>query len=178
MQALFGLFGAGSAAAPAAATAATATAAAAAPAFSVSQVLGGTATLLSAVSSIAAGQQQADALEAQAIDTQSQKSLELIQGLDRKNQAKKATAQAISDINTSYAASGADLTFGTPAVARAAAFQEGDYTLNSNTWTTGSTIDRLEEKRQELLRQAGYARMAGLFEGFTTGLTGIAKLTA
>jgi hypothetical protein len=177
MQALLGLFGAGSAAAPAAAATATTTAAAA-PAFSVSQLLGGTATLLSAVSSIAAGNQQADALKAQAIDTQSQKSLELIQGLDRKNQAKKATAQAVSDINTAYAASGADLTFGTPAVARASAFQEGDFTENSNTWTTGSTIDRLEEKRQELLRQAGYARMAGLFEGFTTAASGISKLTA
>jgi len=176
MQLLFGAFA--GAAAPAAATAAAPVAATAASGFSLSQVLSGGATLLSAVSSIAAGNAKADELKAQAQDAQMQKPLEVIQGLQRRNEIKRATMQAVGDIDTATAASGADLTFGTPAQARKAAFREGDFAANSNTWTTGSTVDRLELRRKEYLRMAGKARLAGVFEGLTTGLTGFARLSS
>lgn len=178
MQALFGLFAGGTAATTTAAAAAPAAAATttAATGLSLSQVISGGATLLSSLSAISAGQTQARALEMQANDAEMQKPLELLQGLQRKNEAQRAMMQAVSDIDTSYAASGADLSFGTASVARKAAFREGDLAMNSNSWTTGANIDRLEERKKEYLRMAGRARMAGLFDGFATGLSGFAKL--
>lgn len=179
MMTLFGLFsGASAAAAPAAATAATAatTAATTAGGLSISQILGGTATLLSAVSSIAAGNAQGDALEAQARDAQDQKPLELLQGLQRKNDIKRATMQAVAEIDTTTAASGTDLTYGTPVQARKAAFNEGDSGLNTNANTTGATLDRLDLRNKEYLKMARNARTAGLFDGFVTGLSGFSRL--
>lgn len=179
MQALFGLFtgGAGAAGATAATgAAATGAAAGAAGGLSLSQILSGGATVLSSVASIAAGNAQADAYKAQAEDAQAQKPLELLQGLQRKNEAKRAMIDAIGDINTSYAASNTDLTFGTPTVARQRAFQEADLAQTSNAMSTGATIDRLEQKRKNYLSMAGRARAAGLFEGLTSGLTGLSRL--
>lgn len=179
MMAMWGLFsGAAASAAPAAATAATAatTAATTAGGLSISQILGGTATLLSAVSSIAAGNAQGDSLEAQARDTEAQKPLELLQGLQRKNDIKRATMQAVAEIDTTTAASGTDLTYGTPVQARKAAFNEGDLGLNTNANTTGATLDRLDLRNKEYLRMAKNARLAGLVDAFSTGFSGFSKL--
>lgn len=188
MQALFGLFAGGSAAAaPAATTAglgsvigysAPAAVAATAPTFSISQLLGGATTVLSAAASIAAGRQQAEMYEGQAREAEMQKPLELIQGLQRRNEIKKATAEAVAERDVAYAASGADLTFGTPTVARAQAFREGDYAMNTNAMTTGNMIDELELRRKNYLRLAGNARAMGLFEGLVSGFTGLSKMFA
>lgn len=182
METVIGLFSGAAAAsgstaaATTAATAAPAVAATAAPAFSLSQILSGGATLLSAVSAISAGAAQADALEAQATDTEMQKPLEVIQGLERRNEIKRATMQAVADIDTATAAGGADLSFGTPSVARRQAQRQGDYAANSNAWTTGATIDRLELRKKTYLQMAGRARMAGLVDGLATGFSGFARL--
>lgn len=183
MEALFGLVaGATATAAPAAATGLgtvigyTAPAAAASSGFSISQLLAGGATVLSAVSSIAAGNAQGDALEAQAAEAQQQKPLELIEGLSRRNEISKATQAAVAEQDVAYAASGADLSFGTPRQARSNAFREGDYAQNTNALTTGSTLDQLDLRTKTYLGMAGRARSLGLFEGLATAGLGFSKL--
>ena len=190
MLPFLGLFGGGAAAAaPAAATTAataattaatvaTPVAAAAAPTFSISQLLGGATTILSAAASIAAGNQQAEMYEQQARETEMQKPLELIEGLQRRNEIKKATAAAVAEQDVAYAASGADLSFGTPTVARSNAFREGDYALNTNSAVTGNTIDQLEVKRKNYLQLAGRARQMGIFEGIVGAFSGLSKMFA
>ena len=183
MMPFLGLFSGGAAAgattaATAATTAAATTAAVAAPTFSISQLLGGSATILSAAASIAAGNQQAEMYEDQARETRMQKPLELIEGLHRRNEIKKATAQAVADQDVAYAASGADLSFGTPTVARSQAFREGDYAANTNAMTTGNSIDQLELKSKSYLQMAGRARQIGMFEGLVGAFTGFSKMFA
>lgn len=189
MMPFLGLFsgGAAAAAAPAAAATTAATtaatvaapvAAAAAPTFSISQLLGGATTVLSAAASIAAGNQQAQMYEQQAREAEQQKPLELIEGLHRRNEIKKATAAAVAEQDVAYAASGADLSFGTPTVARSQAFREGDYAMNTNAMTTGNSIDQLELRRKNYLRMAGQARQMGVFEGLIGAFSGFSKMFA
>jgi hypothetical protein len=190
MQALFGLFAGSAAAAPAAtagtlgsvigytapATAATTTAATTAGGFSIAKLLAGGATVLSAVSSIAAGNAQADAYEQQASEARMQQPLSLVEGLQRRNDLKKATMAAVAEQDVAYAASGADLSFGTPTVARANAFHEGDYALNSNANTTGATIDQLGFREKSYLSMAARARTLGMFDGLVTAGLGFSRL--
>lgn len=190
MMPFLGLFGGGAAAAaPAAAATATglgsvigytapAVAAATAPTFSISSLLGGGATILSAAASIAAGNQQAEMYEDQARETRMQKPLELIEGLHRNTEIKKATAAAVAEQDVAYAASGADLSFGTPTVARSQAFREGDYAMNTNAMTTGNSIDQLELKAKSYLQMAGRARQMGMFEGLVGAFSGFSKMFA
>lgn len=190
MLPFLGLFGGGAAAATttAATTAATAAttaatvaapvAAAAAPTFSISQLLGGATTILSAAASIAAGNQQAEMYEQQARETEMQKPLELLEGLNRRNDIKKATAAAVAEQDVAYAASGADLSFGTPTVARSSAFREGDYALSTNATVTGNSIDQLGLKAKSYLQMAGRARQMGVFEGLVGAFSGFSKMFA
>lgn len=185
MLPFLGLFSGGAAAATApvaaattAATAVPAVAAATAPTFSISSLLGGATTILSAAASIAAGNQQAEMYEQQARETDMQKPLELLEGLNRRNDIKKATAAAVADQDVAYAASGADLSFGTPTVARSNAFREGDYSLSTNAAVTGNTIDQLELKRKNYLKMAGQARQMGVFEGIIGAFSGFSKMFA
>ena len=90
--------------------------------------------------------------------------------------SKRQTAAAVAEQDVAYAASGADLSFGTPQVARSQAFREGDYAANTNAMTTGNTIDHLELRRKNYLRMAGQARSMGMFEGLVGGLTGFSKM--
>lgn len=185
MLPFLGLFGGGAAAAAPAATAAATTvaaapavAAAAAPTFSISQLLGGATSILSAAASIAAGNQQAEMYEQQARETEMQQPLELIEGLHRRNEIKKATAAAVAEQDVAYAGSGADLSFGTPTVARSQAFREGDYALNTNAMVTGNSIDQLGIKAKSYLQMAGRARQLGAFEGLVGAFGGFSKMFA
>lgn len=193
MQALFGLVAGAAGAFPAAPAAAAATtaattgglgsviygapaAAAATSGFSISQLLAGGATVLSTVASISAADAQGDALEAQAAEAQAQKPLELIEGLSRRNEIKKATMSAVADQDVAYAASGADLSFGTPRQARSNAFREGDHALNTNALTIGATLDQLDLRSKTYLGMASRARSLGWLEGLTTAGLGFSRL--
>lgn len=182
MQALFGLF-TGGATATTGAAAGTAVAAGtvaagstAAQTFSLSQLLAGGATVLSMISSIRAGEAEGDALEQQAADAAREQPLETLQGIERRVGLKRAAADSIGALDVAYAASGTDLSFGTPAQARKDAYRELDLGLSADTGTQMTRTARLDERRRNYLRAAGRARSAGRFEGFMTGLSGAARI--
>lgn len=180
MQALFGLFTGGAAAGTAAAGTAAAGAATAgltaAQGFSLSQLLAGGATVLSMVSSFNAGEADASALEQQAEDAAREQPLETLQGIERRAGLKRAAADSIGALDVAYAASGTDLSFGTPAQARKDAYRELDLGLTADAGTQMTRTARLDERRKNYLRMAGRARTAGRFEGFMTGLSGAARI--
>lgn len=173
LSAASGLFGAGGAAATAA-TAATGAAAAAGPGLSLSSILSGVATVGGFVSSIMAGNAEADAARAAAIDAEREQSLENLQGINRRRSLKAAAAEALGEQDAAYAASGVDLSFGSAAEARRRALRETDMALTSDGGTQETRVARLQERAANYRRQAGRARMAGVISGIT-GVAGVLR---
>lgn len=172
--ALAGLF------APAAtttATAATATAgAAAAGGFSLSSLLQGTATVLGAASALSAGKADAEAAELMADDAAREVPLETLQGINRRTGIKAEMMRRVGELDTAYAASGTDLSFGTPAQARREAFRQADLGLTSDVGTEQTRQARLLEREKGYRRRASRARSGGFLDALSIGLKGATSI--
>lgn len=171
--------GAGDAAAafvPAATTATSALAGASTTGSTLFSILQGTATALSVLSTVGAANLKADQLDEEAAETKSQASLTTLQGVDQRRSIKAALAQAIGDQDVAYAASGADLSFGTPLAAREAAFANEDLAVNSQASTQMSTLAQLARRRAAYLAQASLTRGYGLIQGLGTAAQGGAAI--
>lgn len=158
------------------AAAGTAVASTAATGLSISSILQGVATVGGVVASIASGNEQAASLEAQARDAQQEKGIETMQSVERKRGLLKQAQESVGQIDTAYAASGVDLSFGSAQEARTQVFRNADISLNSDSATTGSRLSRLSEREQNLFRMAAGARQSALFSGILGGLRGIASI--
>lgn len=176
MQAIFSLFTAGAGAAgtagAGAAAAGAGAAAGAASSFSLASLLQGGATVLSMFSSINAGNAEAEQLELQADDAAREKPLETLQGISRRTGLKRAAADSIGAMDVAYAASGTDLSFGTPLQARKDAYRELDAGLEADAGTQMTRTARLEERRKNFLRMAGRAKSKGIWDAIGTGFQG------
>jgi hypothetical protein len=172
MGALSGMLGgAGAAAGTAGAAASTAS-----TGLSISSILQGVATVGGVVASIAAGNAEASNLKMQARDAEEEKTLEVLQSVDRKRSLLKGAQEAMGEIDTAYAASGVDLSFGSAAQAKKDVFRETDLSLNSESATTGSRLSRLTERAQNYYRMAKGAKLMSRIGGLTRGLSGFAEI--
>jgi len=167
---------AGSAFAGAAATGA-ATGAAAAGGISLASILQGTATVLGVANAISAGNQQAQQLELQAADQQRQIPQTMLQGIAQRTSIKKQLQDAIGAQDVAYAASGTDLSFGTPSQARKDAFREADNALTTQEGTEQTTIARLDERAKNYLQMAQKAKSSGLFDAALIGIKGLTSFS-
>lgn len=172
MGALTGLLGGAGATAGTAATAATT----AATGLSISSILQGVATVGGVVASIAAGNDEAANLKMQGRDAEQEKTLEVLQSVDRKRSLLKGAQEAMGEVDVAYASSGVDLSFGSAAQAKKDVFRETDLSLNSESATTGSRLNRLTERAQNYYRMAKSARRLGVLNALTRGLQGFASL--
>lgn len=173
---LAGLFGGGAAAAGTAAGTAGAAAATAGSGISLAGILQGTATVLGLLTSVAAGRQEADMLEAQAIDAEREKPLETLQGISRRQSIRRQMADAIGAQDTAYAASGVDLSFGTASEARKDAFREADTALAADIGNEQTRVSRLSERAAAYRRSAKNARRMGLVNGLMGAASGVASM--
>ena len=164
--------GASTAAAGAGAAAGGAATAAAAPSFSLSSLLQGTASVLGMVQSISAGKADAEAANAAADDAAREVPLETLQGITRRTALKKEMMDSIGQQDVAYAASGVDLSFGTPSQARTEAFRQADLGLTSDAGTEQTRIGRLNEREAEYRKRARRARQSGLFNAAIIGVKG------
>lgn len=163
---------AGAAGAAAGATAAGGSAAAAGGGlFSVSNLLSGAATLLAATSQINAGNADAERYELAAIDAEREQPLETLQGIQRRTALKAELRDSIGNVDTAFAASGVDLSFGTPGQARTNAFREADNALTSDNATQQTRQSRLTERSANYRRMASRARSRGFQNALFTGLS-------
>lgn len=173
------LFGGGAAAAgtaaPAAAAATTATSAAAGG-LSISTILQGGATVLGLVSAISAGQAERDQMEMMAADAEAEQPLEMLKGIDRRRGLKLSAIDAIGEMDTAYAASGVDLSFGTAAQARQDAFRELDLGLTSDAGTTMTRLSRLTERAANYRSMGKRAMRAGIVSGLAGALSSGASI--
>jgi hypothetical protein len=132
-------------------------------------VLSGTATALSIVGGLSAGASDAQQLESQAGDARLEAQNETVRGLERRRAIRQAAGDADADIGLAYAASGIDLTFGTPVEARRAAFAEARRALNTDVATQQSRASRLMQRSDLFRRQANRRRRASVISGLVQG---------
>lgn len=155
-----------------AATAATTTAATAASGFSLSSLLQGTATVFGAFSALAAGNADAEQFDLAADDAAREKPLETLQGINRRAGIKAEMMERIGQQDVANAASGVDLSFGTPLQARRDAFRQGDLALETDMGTEQTRIARLTEREANYRKRAKRAKSSGVFDALGIGLKG------
>ncbi|MCZ7500696.1 hypothetical protein [Agrobacterium sp. ST15.13.015] len=171
------IFGGGGAAAAGAAAGTTAAAAApAAAGFSLSTLLQGTATVLGVVQSISAGKADAAALNAAADDAAREVPLETLQGINRRTAIKQQMMESIGEQDVAYAASGVDLSFGTPTQARKEAFRQTDLAVTSDVGTEQTRVGRLQEREAEYRKRASRAKRSAMVDAALTGLKGATSI--
>jgi len=170
-------FGKGAAAAgTAAASAGSAAASAASTASTIGSILEGGATVIGLVSSIAAGQAEQQRLELMAQDAEAEQPLEVLQGIDRRRSLKAAAAEAVGEIDTAYAASGVDLSFGSARQAREQVFRETDMGLTTDAGTTMSRLSRLQERAANYRQMGKRALRAGIVGGLGGAMSGFSRI--
>lgn len=142
----------------------------------VSSILAGGATVASVLNAQRAGEEKAWGLELQALDADTEGSLEAIRGTERRSSMKAALAEALGERDVAAAASGVDLSFGTPAIARERAIRDGERALAIDSGTEDFRVARLRERSVSLRRMAASARSGGLGRAAALGLEGAARI--
>lgn len=164
-----------STAAPAAATtAATTTATAGSSLWSILQ---GTATALSVVGGLRAAQMQADARNAQAEDAKLEASMEGTRGAERRTAIKQRLVEDLGARDVAYAASGVDLSFGTPATARQGAVADANAALSTDNETENIRRNRLLSRAAQYRMMADDASSAGTLKAITGGMSMLADVS-
>lgn len=139
-------------------------------------ILSGGATVASVLAMQEAGETKAWNYQMQADDAELQARVEQVQGLDRRNSLKAALVQAVGERDVAAAASGVDLSFGTPAIARSEAIKDGERALSTDQATEDFRRQRLLERAGNLRLMAGQARSGALASSAALALEGGAKL--
>lgn len=145
-------------------------------ASTVASILSGGATIAGAMAAKRAGKNEAFNAELQARDIDFDIRGEQLQGMERRNSLKRSLLQALGERDVAYAASGVDLSFGTPAIAREEASRDAERTLSIDQATEDFRIARLRERQQNLRLMALEARRGGLAKAAGLLLEGGASL--
>jgi hypothetical protein len=139
-------------------------------------ILSGGATALSVLGTMRAGEQRARSLELAAADAEIDADISDIETSHRRTSLKRALVQAIGERDVAAAASGADLSFGTPAIARREAAEDADRALEAEDSAGDLRRQRLLERSASYRRMAVESRSGGLARAAAIGLEGGAKI--
>jgi hypothetical protein len=144
----------------------------------VGSILSGGASLLQMSALRAAGRQKAMDLTFQSQDTATEIAQENIQATGRQNGLRQALLDTIGERDAAYAASGVDIGFGTPALARQEASASAESAIAQDAAGTNARVSRLNAKAQNLLIMARQARRSADAEATTVGLSAVGRLLA
>lgn len=146
-------------------------------------ILSGGATVLSLMSQRQANTSmmvgaEIDALnlEGQADDTRLEIGQERVAGENRRNSIRRALLETIGDRDAAYAASGVDLSFGTPAVAREQAAASAERALGQDRDTQEINVSRLEQRAANLRTRAAFTRRSAQRTAGTNNLAMAAQI--
>jgi hypothetical protein len=146
----------------------------AASGLSFGSILQGGMGLLSMMSALRAGQSQADMYTSQAADTRLDVTQEGIDATERQTGLRKQLLAALGERDTAYAASGVDLSFGTPVQARTEAIQEANNAITVDQSNADLRQSRLRSRAASLDGMAADAKSAAKMKAagilFDTGL--------
>jgi hypothetical protein len=138
-------------------------------------ILSGGATVASVLAARRAGELDARMLEFAADDAMLERKIEEIKGIDRRNTIKAKFIETVGERDVAYAASGIDLTFGTPAIARTEAVRDTERALNVDRATEDLRRSRLLERAAVYRYAASQAREGSLFKAAGLALEGGAR---
>ena len=115
-------------------------------------------------------------LEGQADDTRLEIGQERVTGANRRNSIRRALLETIGDRDAAYAASGVDLSFGTPAVAREQAAASAERALGQDRDTQAINVSRLEQRAANLRSRAAFTRRSAQRTAGTNNLAMAAQI--
>lgn len=142
----------------------------------VFSILSGTATALSVMSTMRAGEAKAQSLELAAGDAETETRLEANKTIERKTSLRKALIETIGERDVAAAASGVDLSFGTPATARREAVTDTERALSLEDSGEEFRRARLLERSASYRRMAAESRSGGLGRAAALAFEGGARL--
>lgn len=138
-------------------------------------LLQGGASALSVVSGLAAGEEKSASLEASARDAELQASQERLAGEQRQSSLRRAAADQMAERDAAYAASGIDLSFGTPQIAKEQDIADSSRALGIEQSNTEMMVARRQEQATEYRRASRSARrsatLKAIMSGVETGLS-------
>jgi hypothetical protein len=132
----------------------------------IGSILQGVASVQSVSSGLVQSQMRADALNEQADDALFSAGLEETQGMERRTSLKKQFVQYQGERDAAIAASGVDMSFGTPAIAREAAARDAESALSMDQDTTNMRINRFRERAATQRQRAGSVLESSQREAF------------
>lgn len=139
-------------------------------------ILAGGATVASVLANQRAGQTQAFSYEMAANDAELETKIEEVQGIERRTSLKAALVQALGDRDVATAASGVDLSFGTPTVARSEAIKDTERALSSDQATEEFRVARLRERASNYRMMAAQSRGGTLAKSAGIALEGAGRV--
>lgn len=142
----------------------------------IGSILSGTATVAGMLGASQGGQEQGRNLYAQAADARTEQDIERIRGTERRDSLRRSLLTTLGERDVATAASGVDLSFGTPAMARQEAERDAESALTMDQSTEDLRIARLQERENEFIRAGRAAKKAGTIKAVGLGLKGAAAL--
>lgn len=136
-------------------------------------LLQGGSMALSAMATLNAGQEKSDSLLAAANDATMQAGTEQIAGQQRQASLKRQAADQMAERDAAFAASGVDLSFGTPKIAKAQDVLDSERALAIDQGNTDATVARLKERAANYQSAAKSARSASVMKAVLTGADGV-----
>lgn len=142
-----------------------------------SSILQGGASLASVIGALGAGEENAAAYKAKAADAEDEKGLEAVRGIERRDGLRRSLLERLGQQDVAAAASGVDLSFGTPALARDEAARDGERALTQDQNTEDLRANRLGQRADEFRNAARSARRSGVYKAIGAGVQGIAGIS-
>ncbi|OCC01843.1 hypothetical protein BA190_26895 [Labrys sp. WJW] len=124
-------------------------------------MLSGGATAISAMAAMNAGKQQAAAYNLEASQAMADNAQESVEGRVRRDSMRKDLIKQLGEQDVAYAASGLDLSFGSPLQARDDAKADAARALSTDLDNETVTRNRLTQRAQALRAMARDAKSAG-----------------
>lgn len=121
--------------------------------------------LISSMAAVREGQARSMALQMQAADARDNADNERVQALFRQDSLKRQLLQVVGESDVAYAASGVDVTFGSPARARQEATDDAYRALSRDQTTTNMRASRYMRQARALDDAASGAASAGSLKG-------------
>lgn len=137
----------------------------------LASVLQGGVGLVGAMAAMREGQMQATAYRGQAQDAKFDARSEEIAGAQRQDSLRRDLVKTLGERDVAYAASGVDLSFGTPQIARGEAVDAAGRAVAQDQETTAMRAARLRERAAYFKQMALGAEEAGLYKAVGAGLT-------
>jgi hypothetical protein len=142
-----------------------------------SSILQGGATVASVMGALSAGDEKASDLKARANDAIDEQGIERLRGIERRDGLRRSLLERLGQQDVAAAASGVDLSFGTPSLARDEAARDGERALTQDQSTEDLRINRLQQRADELRSGAKAARRAGVIRALGSGVASAYSMT-